>query len=175
MRFDEAFISYTKVLLKSIRFFTNFGPMNERNIIRFFFDCKPFWFPKRTETKEFIASLIRKEKYKLGKIHYTFCSDETLRKMNKRFLNHPDYTDILTFPLSDKEEPVCGEIYISIERIRDNSLIYNNSFREECLRVLFHGALHLCNYNDHSEKEIREMREKENFYLDLFRKNVGFY
>ena len=91
--------------------------------------------------------------------------------MNEHFLNHPDYTDILTFPLSDKGEPISGEIYISIDRIRDNSLIFNNNFRTEFLRVLFHGALHLCNYDDHTAKEIKMMRAREDFYLDLFKKS----
>ena len=145
--------------------------MVEKNIVRFFFDCTAFWFPNRTETKEFIAGIFKKEKLRLASVRYIFCSDETLRNMNERFLNHPDYTDILTFPLSDKGEPIRGEIYISIDRIRDNSLIFNNNFRTEFLRVLFHGALHLCNYDDHTAKEIKKMRAREDFYLDLFKKS----
>jgi len=89
--------------------------------------------------------------------------------MNKQFLNHPDYTDILTFPLSDKNQPIEGEIYISIDRIKYNSLIFNTSFKSEFLRVVFHGALHLCGYNDHSSQEIKKMRERENHYLRLYK------
>jgi probable rRNA maturation factor len=143
--------------------------MKEKNVVRFFYDCKPFPFSNRNALKEFVVKIFRKEKCRLTSLHYVFCTDEVLRKMNKRFLNHPDYTDILTFPLSEKGKPVAGEIYISIDRIKDNSLIFNTSFKEELLRVVFHGALHLCNYNDHSSQEIKKMRERENFYLRLYK------
>jgi probable rRNA maturation factor len=142
--------------------------MKEKYVVRFFYECESFPFSDRNLLKEFIVKLFKNEKYKLGSLHYIFCTDDALRKMNKKFLNHPDYTDILTFPLSEKGMPVEGEIYISIDRIKDNSLIFNTLFKEELLRVIFHGALHLCNYNDHSSQEIKKMRERENHYLRLY-------
>lgn len=144
--------------------------MVEKNIVQFFYDCPAFSFTNRTETKAFISGIFKNEKFKLASVRYIFCSDERLRDMNEQFLKHTDYTDILTFPLSGKGEPISGEIYISIDRVRDNSLIFNTNFRTELLRVLFHGALHLCQYLDHTEKEIRKMRAREDFYLDLFKK-----
>jgi rRNA maturation RNase YbeY len=143
--------------------------MREKNVVRFFYDCEPFSFADRNRLKQFIAKLFKKENYKLDSLYYIFCSDDVLRKMNKEFLNHPDYTDILTFPLSEKGMPIMGEIYISIDRIKDNSLIFNTYFNDELLRVIFHGALHLCNYNDHSSQEIKKMRERENHYLRLYK------
>jgi probable rRNA maturation factor len=143
--------------------------MAQNNVVRFFYDCPPFSFSDRNRLKNFIASLFKTEKCRLATIRYVFCTDDSLRQMNKQFLNHPDYTDILTFPLSDKNQPIEGEIYISIDRIKDNSLIFNTSFKSEFLRVVFHGALHLCGYNDHSSQEIKKMRERENHYLRLYK------
>lgn len=143
--------------------------MAQNHVVRFFYDCPPFSFSDRNRLKTFIGTLFKKEKRRLASLHYIFCTDEVLLKMNKQFLNHPDYTDILTFPLSEKNEPIEGEIYISIDRIKDNSLIFNTSFKSELLRVVFHGSLHLCGYSDHSSQEIKKMRERENHYLRLYR------
>ncbi len=143
--------------------------MAQNNVVRFFYDCPPFSFSDRNRLKKFISLVFKEEKCRLASIHYVFCTDDALRKMNKQFLNHPEYTDILTFPLSDKNAPIEGEIYISIDRIKDNSLIFNTSFKSELLRVVFHGALHLCGYDDHSSQEIKKMRERENHYLRLYK------
>jgi rRNA maturation RNase YbeY len=146
--------------------------MKEKNVVRFFYDCPGFYFPNRTKLKRFIPLVFKKEKRAFSALRYVFCTDEALRKMNIKFLNHSDYTDILTFPLSEKGKPIEGEIYISIDRIKDNSLIFNTSFKSELLRVILHGALHLCGYMDHTNSQKKKMREKENFYLSLYSKFI---
>lgn len=97
-----------------------------------------------------------------------FCSDDFLLDINRRFLNHDFYTDIISFSLAEHSMPVQGEIYISVERIKDNAKTFGTSVRMELLRVIFHGALHLCGYNDHTSKEVKLMRQKENYYLRHF-------
>lgn len=122
----------------------------------------------KTALKEFIASIFDHENQPLKKLDYVFCSDEYLLQMNKDFLQHDYYTDIITFPLSDKHQPIAGEVYISLDRVNDNASQHNASVLDETLRVLFHGALHLCGYGDKSKNQIKAMRAKEDFYINLF-------
>jgi len=124
----------------------------------------------KTLVKDFIVSLFKKEKQPLASITYVFCSDEFLLKMNRDFLQHDYYTDIITFGLSEKGVPVEAEIYISLDRVKDNALTHGRPLEEETLRVIFHGALHLCGYNDKKKSEIALMRKKEDQYLRLFEK-----
>jgi rRNA maturation RNase YbeY len=90
--------------------------------------------------------------------------------MNKDFLQHDYYTDIITFGLSEKGAPVEAEIYISIDRVKDNARSLSESFKDEICRVIFHGALHLCGYQDKKKSEIALMRAKEDQYLRLYQK-----
>lgn len=90
--------------------------------------------------------------------------------MNRDFLQHDCYTDIITFTLSEKGEPIDAEVYISTDRVKDNAQSLGIPYRQEMLRVLFHGALHLCGYNDKKKSEIALMRQKEDQYLQLFEK-----
>src|ERR1700712_772444 len=108
----------------------------------------------RTRLKAFITGLVRREKYPLASITYIFCSDAFLLGMNNDFLQHDYYTDIITFGLSDKGAPIEAEIYISIDRVKDNAANIGVSYREELLRVIFHGVLHLCGYKDKKKSEI---------------------
>jgi probable rRNA maturation factor len=125
----------------------------------------------KTGLKEFIKSIFKKEKHALNFITYIFCSDEFLLQMNRDFLQHDYYTDIITFGLSEKGEPVEAEVYISLDRVKDNASTIGTTFKEETLRVIFHGALHLCGYKDKKKSEIALMRSKEAHYLRLFEKN----
>lgn len=127
--------------------------------------------PGKTELKAFIQSIFKKEKQALHSITYIFCSDEFLLQMNRNFLKHDYYTDIITFGLSEKHEPVEAEVYISLDRVKDNAATMGTTFKEETLRVIFHGALHLCGYKDKKKSEIALMRSKEDHYLRLFGKN----
>jgi probable rRNA maturation factor len=129
---------------------------------------KQLTLKNKTRLKEFIASIFDQEDKALKKLDYIFCSDGYLLQMNNDFMQHDFYTDIITFPLSDKHQPIVGEVYVSLDRVKDNAALHNASVLDETLRVLFHGALHLCGYGDKSAKEIKAMRAKENFYINLF-------
>lgn len=114
-----------------------------------------------------IAHTISSENYKLSEINYIFCSDEYLRQVNIDYLEHDYYTDIITFDNSEEEGIVESDIFVSIDRIRDNAQDQGVPFEHELRRVLIHGVLHLVGYNDKTEAEQEEMREKENAYLSL--------
>ena len=117
--------------------------------------------------KEFIKEIFSAEGVSLDRLDYIFCSDEYLLQLNKTFLNHDYYTDIMTFDLSSGAA-VVGEIYVSVDRVKDNALKISSLYTNELLRVIFHGALHLCGYRDKTKREITIMREHEDYYLRLF-------
>lgn len=98
-------------------------------------------------------------------MNIVFCDDKYLLTLNMEFLKHDYYTDILSFPLSAKGKPLIAEIYISIDRVKDNARNLETSFREELHRVIFHGVLHFCGYKDKLPLEIKKMRALENKYL----------
>ena len=122
----------------------------------------------KSNLKSFIISLFEEEKTKLDELNYIFCSDEYLLQINKDHLNHDYYTDIITFSLEEEGNPIIGEIYISLDRIKENSLIQKTNQLEETLRVIFHGSLHLCGYLDKKIKDIKLMREKEDYYINQY-------
>ena len=122
----------------------------------------------RTRLKAFLRLLFQKEKTKLAGLQYIFCSDERLLEINKQFLNHDYYTDIITFNLSEVNQPINAEIYISVDRVRENAREFNSSVQKELHRVIFHGALHLCGYRDKTRKDESEMRKMEEKYLHLY-------
>ncbi|HVU85214.1 MAG TPA: rRNA maturation RNase YbeY [Puia sp.] len=124
----------------------------------------------RSLLKDFITSLFKKEGKKLEDIHYIFCSDDYLLEINRQHLQHDYYTDIITFGLSGTGEPVTAEVYISVDRLKDNAREFNTSLKEELHRVIFHGALHLCGYKDKKPKDQALMRKMEDKYLDLYLK-----
>ena len=101
----------------------------------------------------------------LGTVNYIFCSDHYLLQINKEFLQHDFYTDIITFNLSDNKKEITGEIYISIDRVKDNAQQLNQRYTDEIKRVIFHGALHLCGYNDKKANDIKTIRRAEDYYL----------
>ncbi|MDB5232303.1 MAG: ybeY [Chitinophagaceae bacterium] len=122
----------------------------------------------KTEIKQSISALFKKEKKKLKEVRYIFCSDDYLLSINRSFLSHDFYTDIITFDLSDSSREVIAEIYISLDRVRENAKLHKTVFKQELLRVIFHGALHLCGYKDKIKSELTIMRNKEDQYLRLF-------
>lgn len=130
-------------------------------------DVRPITLRRKGEVKKFVQSIFRFEGVSLHSLQYVFCSDSYLLKINQDFLRHDFYTDIITFDLS-AGQGVTGEIYISVDRVRENALSESVSLRDELLRVIFHGALHLCGYRDKTKREITLMREKEDYYLSSF-------
>lgn len=129
-----------------------------------------FIFSNKTKLKKFIEALFKKEQHRLSHIHYVFCSDEFLLNINNTFLQHDYYTDIITFGLSEKDQPIEAEIYISIDRVKENANGLGIGYQQEMLRVIFHGALHLCGYKDKKKSEIITMRAKEDQYLQRYQK-----
>ena len=146
---------------------------NYMEIILFRNADKTFLFPNKKRLKQFIEFLFKKEKKGLYELTYVFCSDEYLLGINEDFLKHDFYTDIITFDLSENNKQTIGEIYISLDRIKDNAKTMNTSIKEETLRVIFHGALHLCGYKDKSKADIIKMRMKEDYYLSLYKSSLG--
>jgi len=107
-----------------------------------------------------IVAMHRKEVRKVS-LNYIFCNDDYLLAMNKEYLKHDTLTDIITFDLSEKENTLTGEIYISTERVRENAAKFETTYNDELHRVIFHGALHLCGFRDKNETDRRIMREQE--------------
>ena len=114
-----------------------------------------------------LNQIIETEGYELGFISISFCSDKHLLKMNKSVLQHDYFTDIITFQLNEENEAIEGDIYISIDRVKDNAKTLKIRWENELKRVLVHGILHLCGYKDKTKKESELMRKKENEYLSL--------
>ena len=125
-----------------------------------------FQLQNEDSISEWLKHAIRLEKKALGEINYIFCDDEYLLKKNQDFLNHDTLTDIITFDYSE-ENKLSADIFISIERVKENALIFAVPFEKELKRVIIHGILHLIGYKDKSEEETKTMRSKENFYLAI--------
>lgn len=121
---------------------------------------------QKKQVKSWIQNCIGMEGLELGEISYNFCSDEELLKTNITYLNHDFYTDIITFELNENKL-IIGDIYISIDRVKENAKSVGTSFSLELKRVLIHGVLHLCGYKDKSRKQQEIMRQKEDYYLSL--------
>ncbi len=123
----------------------------------------------------FIDKIIKKHKksIKMAQINYIFCDDDFLLQLNKQYLNHDTLTDIITFDLSETDELILiGEIYISIERVKENALKYGVNYDDELLRVIFHGILHLCGLKDKKQEDIKLMRENEDRCIEEFKKEL---
>jgi probable rRNA maturation factor len=123
----------------------------------------------RKALKAFIPQLFKKEGKAFESLTYIFCSDEYLLEVNNNFLQHDFYTDIITFDLSEsKNSPTIGEIYISVDRVKENASTHQSTFEQELHRVIFHGALHLCGYKDKTKKDALLMRDKEDDCLSMY-------
>jgi len=133
-----------------------------------FFFKTPVSLQDRTKLKKFIEAAFRKEKKKLRSLNYIFCTDKDLLEINRQYLKHDYYTDIITFELSEKGNPIEGEVYISVNRVRDNSNIVKEPMQRELHRVIFHGVLHLCGHRDKSNDEQKKMRSNEERMLKRY-------
>ena len=127
----------------------------------------------KVKVRSFIDGLFSTEGRRVNRLVYVFCSDAYLLEINRQFLNHDTYTDIIAFDLTEAgDNGVVGEIYVSVERVIDNAAKLNEVLELEILRVLFHGALHLCGYGDKKKSEIAVMRHKEDEYLRLYKQTL---
>ena len=136
-----------------------------KNILFHFEDVSPF-LKKRGDLRLWLNQTAKKEKQKISCVNYIFCSDEHLLKINKDYLNHHYYTDVITFEYPG-EDGVLGDIFISIDRVKLNARDYNHSTTEELHRVMVHGLLHLLGYKDKKPEQQKVMTSKEDFYLSL--------
>lgn len=147
--------------------------MRNKQVYFHYADAKPLFSNKRL-LQDFIPVIFKKEGKKLESLSFIFCSDNYLLEINKQFLKHDYYTDIISFDLSEpKSALISGEIYISVDRVKENAKDMRISFEEEMKRVLFHGTLHLCGYRDKKKADVQQMRAKEDEYLKLFEKYIG--
>lgn len=135
-------------------------------MINFFFeDIEEINLPSNVDI--WLKNTISNESKKMGKINYIFCSDDYLLEINKQYLEHNYYTDIITFDYV-KNSIISGDIFVSLPRILENSSLYSISFNDELKRVLIHGVLHLCGYKDKTDEQKINMRQKEDYYLNLY-------
>ncbi len=129
---------------------------------------------RRLIIRKWIKDVIDSYGKEIGEISYNFTSDEGILVTNKQFLNHDYYTDIITFDNRESpEEPISADLIISLETVKSNSIMLNIPFEEELHRVMIHGILHLIGFDDHSEKDKKEMRNAEDTALSLLYKIVG--
>lgn len=124
----------------------------------------------RVALKSFIEKRVKKEGYSIETLTYVFCSDKYLLKMNKDFLSHNYYTDIISFDLSETPGNLIGDVYISVDRVKENAKTLGTSLKEELHRVIFHGALHFCGYKDKKPADAKKMRQMEDLWLTAYMK-----
>ena len=123
---------------------------------------------ERKRLKAHILSIFKKEKTPLKSLSYIFCSDAYLLGINHQFLQHNYYTDIISFNLAGQDAPVEGEIYISLDRVKENAKNLGEPYVTELHRVIFHGVLHFCRYKDKRASDIKLMRKKEEQYIRAY-------
>ena len=129
-----------------------------------FEDVKPFDLDSKKYNQK-ISYIVDNEGFIEKEITVVLCSDPYLLKMNKQHLNHDYFTDIITFSYNTDNQ-ISGDLFISLDRLKDNAAIFDVSVNEELERVIYHGVLHLCGYKDKTDKEVSVMREKEKYYLE---------
>ena len=123
-----------------------------------------FELQNEDQISNWLTSVIKEEKFNEGEINYIFCDDEYLLKLNIEFLNHDTLTDIISFDYTIGKQ-INGDVYISVERVKENANDFNVAFDSELNRVMVHGILHYCGYKDKSDKDEQLMRTKENYYI----------
>jgi rRNA maturation RNase YbeY len=126
----------------------------------------------RVALKSFLEKQMKKEGIRIECLQYVFCSDKYLLGINKQFLNHDYYTDIISFDLSEVKGELIGDIYISVDRVKENAKLVKTTQSNELLRVIFHGALHFCGYKDKKPADAKLMRSMEDKWLKAYLKSV---
>ncbi|WP_313366833.1 rRNA maturation RNase YbeY [Sphingobacterium mizutaii] len=134
--------------------------------IQFFSEDIDFTLKEKQKVRQWIGATIRAEGFKrVGELSFVLCSDAYLLEINKQYLDHDTFTDIVTFDSSEDEGVIAGDIFISVERTMENAKKFNVSERDELHRVIIHGILHLCGYYDKKKEDKTLMTEKEDYYL----------
>ena len=134
-------------------------------VINFFTEEISYVLKNKRKIRAWIAASISTEGYALDELNFIFCGDEYLLRINQQYLKHDTYTDVITFDNSEAPNTVSGDIFISIDRIRENAGLYGHVLQAELCRVMIHGTLHLLGYKDKSKSDKKRMTEKENEHL----------
>ena len=136
-------------------------------MIRFFNEDVPYKLTQKQATRQWLKQQAEAEGYAVGDLNYIFCSDDYVLQVNRDYLQHDYYTDIITFDQSEEEDKIEGDIFISVERVADNAQQVGVTTEQEMRRVLAHGMLHLCGYGDKTDEEAAQMRAKEEEWMRL--------
>ncbi|MBB6499557.1 rRNA maturation RNase YbeY [Pedobacter cryoconitis] len=141
--------------------------------IYFFLEDVKYTLKNKTLIRNWISEAVVTEGYELDELTFILCSDEYLLGINQQYLNHDDYTDVITFDNSEKAKTITGDIFISIERIQENAKKFKGTVAHELCRVMIHGTLHLLGYKDKSKAAKTLMTQKEDHYLSLIDSALG--
>lgn len=136
--------------------------------IRFFCEDLDYKVIQPLKTKRWLEAIIEQHEKKVLNLNFIFCSDQHLYNMNKLYLNHDTYTDIITFDNAEYEDEIEGDIFISVPRVEENAALYKKTFENEMRRILIHGVLHLLGQDDKTEELKKQMRQKEDEALLMF-------
>lgn len=136
-------------------------------MINFFFEETDEFDVNDLNVEKNIETVLANENRTLGEVNYIFCSDDYLLNINKQYLNHDYYTDVISFDYSE-DGIISGDIFISVDTVKDNAKEYEVEFKKELARVMVHGVLHFIGYKDKTDEDAKLMRQKENQYLPLF-------
>ncbi|TLU97231.1 rRNA maturation RNase YbeY [Dyadobacter luticola] len=137
-------------------------------MLNFFSEDIDFKVANPLKTKKWIKNASKSEGYEISTLNYIFCSDDYLLEINKQYLDHNYFTDIITFDNSEEDNVLEGDIYISVDRVEENAKTFHSDFASEMRRVLIHGLLHLAGYEDSTDALKQAMRGKEDEYLAQF-------
>ena len=135
-------------------------------MVRYFFEDTDFVFKPKKINNLWLKTVAESEVKKIGQVNIIFCSDNYILDINQKYLQHDYFTDIITFDYCENDV-LSGDLFISIDSVRENAIFYKTEFTDELNRVIVHGLLHLIGYDDHSDEDIKMMRSKENYYLEL--------
>ena len=152
--------------MKNYFYFIILSPIISLSMVAFYFEDTDFKLRHKTRIKEWLRLVAESEVFTLGNISVIFCSDNYILDINQKYLQHDYFTDIITFDYSEGGR-ISGDLFISVDSVRENSVEYGTEFEDELHRVIVHGILHLIGYDDHTEDEIKTMRSKEDYYLSL--------
>ena len=136
--------------------------------INFFSEGIAFNLPQKLKRKAWLKEIAKTENFKIGELNYIFCSDEYLHKINVDYLNHDTYTDIITFDNSEGGKTIEGDIFISIDRVKENAVKHEQDETAELSRVISHGLFHLMGYKDKTKEQSEVMRNQENLGIQLY-------
>lgn len=135
-------------------------------MISYYFEETDFVFKGKAKNNAWLRLVAESEIRRIGNISIIFCSDNYILDINRKYLEHDYFTDIITFDYCEGDR-LSGDLFISVDSVRENAVEYKTDFRDELNRVMVHGILHLIGYDDHTDEDIAVMRSKENYYLSL--------